>query len=111
MATIIDRLDADIIDMYNITEITTDNIPVLTCNCDADSILPIDYYTPKSDTHSFYDLVVCGLCRSCTGYRKETMKGVKIPFRLKERPSHVGIDVNMFKPESINKEVNLGYFN
>jgi len=93
----IEKIDEQICHVYGIQEsFDITNIPYTKCHCGNKEIVSIDYFTPKSEDNDFYDLFICGICRSCMGYRVIKIDGVAIPFELRPRPFHVGIDLSLF---------------
>lgn len=109
MSNTIEKLDLDIRNMYGIEQSLLEDLPILNCDCDSKSMLAADYFTPKSDSNPFFSLIICGICRKCGGYKKEQIRSVKIPFKLRSAPGHIGVNLTTFVKKDINNQ--LEYFN
>lgn len=106
----IDRLDEEIRRVYSIDDNSRiDTIPFQKCNCGGNDIVTIDYFTPPADDNDFFELCICGVCRSCLGYRVVKVDNNIIPFNLRSKPSHVGINLSEFEDKKTIDKEQVGY--
>jgi len=107
----IDGIDSQIRQVYGIGDLAKlDQVPFFKCQCKSNDVLSIDYFTPPSIKHDHYDLCICGICRSCMGYRVDKIDGVAVPFNIKNRPPHVGINLNVFNNKIDDNKRTMEYF-